>query len=385
MMSSVHIGKTKIEFADTAEHVGVLRSTSGNLPHIQQRIVNHKKSLAQILSMGMSRRHRANPVAALRAENIFSTPVLFSGIASLYLSKPEIAILAKHLKETTENILKLHSRTPEPVVFFLAGRLPGEAVLHLRQLTLFGMICRLPENILHKIAEKVLISANQKSRNWFADIREICFRYNLPHPLLLLKNPPSKQSFKAMCKTNVTDYWQTELRAQSAALKSLKFFKPQFMSLNRPHPMLRWATDSYKVNKCITVSRLLSGRFRCGSLVRHMYPHMSTGLCELCGIEVEDIPHIVLPKCAALKNRADSLLTFANNTFSVSTRASAIFNEIQESKDDILKTQFFLDPTVIPMVITAFQEDYNILNLIFSVTTTWCYSLIRQRNKLLGK
>ena len=77
MMSPVHIGKTKIEFADTAEHVGVLRSTSGNLPHIQQRIVNHKKSLAQILSMGMSRRHRANPVAALRAENIFSTPVFF--------------------------------------------------------------------------------------------------------------------------------------------------------------------------------------------------------------------------------------------------------------------------------------------------------------------
>ena len=86
-MSPIRIGDTRIEFADTAEHVGILRSTSGNLPHIHQRIVNHKKSLAQILSMGLSRRHRANPVAALRAESIFSTPVLFSGIASLYLTK----------------------------------------------------------------------------------------------------------------------------------------------------------------------------------------------------------------------------------------------------------------------------------------------------------
>ena len=38
MMSPIHIGETKIEFADTAEHVGVLRSTSGNLPHIMKRI-----------------------------------------------------------------------------------------------------------------------------------------------------------------------------------------------------------------------------------------------------------------------------------------------------------------------------------------------------------
>ena len=75
MMSPIHIGETKIEFVDTAEHVGVLRSTSGNLPHIQQRIANHKKSLAQILSMGLSRGHRANPVAALRAEIFF--PHLF--------------------------------------------------------------------------------------------------------------------------------------------------------------------------------------------------------------------------------------------------------------------------------------------------------------------
>ena len=34
---------------DTAEHVGVLRSVSGNLPHILQRILCHKRALGQIL------------------------------------------------------------------------------------------------------------------------------------------------------------------------------------------------------------------------------------------------------------------------------------------------------------------------------------------------
>ena len=335
--------------------------------------------------MGLSRRHRANPIAALRAENIFSTPVLYSGIASLYLTKSEIATLAQHLKETTQNILKLHQKTPEPVIFYLAGRLPGEAVLHLRQLTLFGMICRLPNNILHNIAINVLTMAGEKSKNWFTDIKDTCFKYNLPHPLLLLKNPPSKHSFKAMCKANVTDFWQAELRAQSASLKSLRFFKPQFMSLNRPHPILSWATDTYKVNKCTTVLRLLSGRFRCGSLTRHFYPNITTGICELCGTEVEDIPHIILPNCTALKDRAESLLIFARNTLEMSQTASTILRNVLNSEDDILKTQFFLDPTVLPDVISANQQDSSILNLILSVTTTWCYSLTRHRNKLLGK
>ena len=120
LLSPLRIGQTTIPFASTAEHVGVMRSVTGNLPHIHKRIVNHKRSLASILSMGLSKRHRANPIASLRAESIFSTPVLFSGMASLFLTKSESDILAKHVKENTEQLLKLHPKTPEPVIFFLA-------------------------------------------------------------------------------------------------------------------------------------------------------------------------------------------------------------------------------------------------------------------------
>ena len=120
--------------------------------------------------MGLSRRHRANPLASLRAETIFATPVLFSGIASLILSKSETDTIAQHVKETTEKLLKLFPKTPEPVVFFLAGRLPGEALLHLRQLALFMLICHLPGNILHRIAVQLLTTAKQSERNWFSEI-----------------------------------------------------------------------------------------------------------------------------------------------------------------------------------------------------------------------
>ena len=79
LLSPLHIGNVAIHFSNTAEHVGVLRSTEGNLPHILNRISSHKRALGQILRLGMSRHHRANPIAVLRAETIFTTPVLLSG------------------------------------------------------------------------------------------------------------------------------------------------------------------------------------------------------------------------------------------------------------------------------------------------------------------
>ena len=384
-LSPLHIAGTPIELATTAEHVGVLRSISGNLPHIHQRIVNHKRSLGQILRMGMSRHHRANPIACLRAENVFSTPVLFSGMASLFLNKTESDMIAQHVKDTTESLLKLHPRTPEPVVFFLAGRLPGEALLHLRQLTLFGMICHLNGNILHSIVGQLLTGSSQSSKNWIADIRDLCYQYNLPHPLALLKEPMTKVSFKSLCKNNVTDFWQDKLRKNADKLrgKSLKFFNPYFMSLSRPHPMWSWATTSYQVNKCVVVSRMLSGRFRCGSLLRHFYQHVS-GLCELCGEELEDLPHILLPKCPMLKDRADTLHRFAMNSLSKSEKALQIFNSIYNGKDDNKIVQLLLDPSVVSEIIAATQYEPDILQLMLSVTTTWCYSLNRTRSKLLG-
>ena len=74
-----------------------------------------------------------------------------------------------------------------------------------------------------------------------------------------------------------------------------------------------------------------------------------------------------MPKCTALKSRAKSLLVFANNTLAISPRASEILRTIVQCEDDILKVQFFLDPTVIPDVISAIQEDKSILNLILGV------------------
>ena len=147
--------------------------------------------------------------------------------------------------------------------------------------------------------------------------------------------------------------------------------------------MLRMSVTSYQVNKCVTVSRMLSGRFRCGSLLRHFHPHIS-GICELCGLEQEDLAHIVVPRCPELKDRAHHLIRFARETLQTSEKASTILETTLGSKDDNKIVQLFLDPSVVPEVIAAEQTEPGTLNIILNVTTTWCYALNKTRIKLLG-
>ena len=147
------ISGVPLSFTDNAEHVGIIRSSSSqNLPHILKRISSHKKSLDDVLSAGLARAHRGNPAASLRTEKLYSLPVLMSGVSSLLLLQSEEDALSQHYKETLQGLQKLYQLTPRPVVYFLAGSLPFPALLHMRQLGLFGMLARQPDNILHYMA-----------------------------------------------------------------------------------------------------------------------------------------------------------------------------------------------------------------------------------------
>ena len=158
------------------------------------------------------------------------------------------------------------------------------------------------------------------------------------------------------------------------------------MSLSKPHPMWQTANTSYKVNKCVVVSRMLSGRFRCGSLLKHFYTHLS-GICDLCSIEQEDLPHILVPRSPKLYPRVATLVAFAWESLSDpgASAAAAIFEKFLAYNDDKLKVQFLLDPSVIPEVIAAEQSKAGTLQQLMNITTTWCYSINKLRIKLQEK
>ena len=295
----------------------------------------------------------------MRAEKTFCLPVLFSGIGALILTKPEKDILSFYVKSTTENLLKLHPKTPEPFIFLISGSLPAEATLHMRQLSLFLMICRLPDNILNSIAHHQLFSPGT-AKTWFGQLETICFKYALPHPLQLLRDPTEKESFKKLVWTKIADFWKQRYVAQikNDDLTSLRYFKPEFCSLLRPHPLLHTAGHSYEVNKMIVQLRLLSGRARLGSLLRHFSPE-NTGICELCNLEMEDLAHFLLPRCPALAERSEILLQYMKTVLGSSEPCLLILEEMLTGCEDDqeLWIQFVLDCSVFPSVIAAAQKD----------------------------
>ena len=195
-------------------------------------------------------------------EALYALSVLLSGVATLVLSKDETKTLHLHHKNTLQNLQKLHKNTPESFIMFMAGSPSATAQLHIRQLGLFGLICRLPENILHKLAISKLLTEADSSSSWFVQIRLLCVQYNLPSPLILLYQPRTKASFTSLVKAKVVDFWEAKYRAEAAPKTSLEYFKPEFCSLLHPHPL--WTTcrnNSFEVNKSIVVARLMSGRY----------------------------------------------------------------------------------------------------------------------------
>ena len=76
------MNKIKLAFHENAEHVGIIRSVSGNLPNIMSRISSHTKAIAAVLHALAARWHRTNPVAGLKLHQLFGAPVLMSGLGA---------------------------------------------------------------------------------------------------------------------------------------------------------------------------------------------------------------------------------------------------------------------------------------------------------------
>jgi hypothetical protein len=387
--SLLNIHGEYIDFTEDAEHVGVLRSVNGNLPHLLSRFVAHRRAMFAILPAGPAMSHRGNPAANLRAHSIYGTPVLFSGIATLVLTSSKINLLDQHIKVTLQRLQKLRDKTPECVVMFLGGHLPGKALLHLRLLSIFGMISRLPGTIIHKIADYQLSTAKPSSGSWFLQIRELCLKYNLEPPLTLLHNPQTKEMFKKSVKSKVIDFWESHLRAEAASLQdhSLKYFHASFMSLTKPHPL--WSTSGsnpFEIHKAVIQARMLSGRYVTDKLSRHWTRNKSgiylTPGCS--GQHIGSLEHLLL-FCPALTEARSGIIKLCLTVASESDDLRNIIYTMLSGQTVEKVMQFILDCSTMPEVIRLSQNStQDTLERLFYISRSWCYTMHRTRMNKLG-
>ena len=388
----ISIDSLEIEYSSTAEHVGVLRSVDGgNMPHVLDRISAHRRALASVLPAGAARHHRAKPSVTLQLEKLYGGGVLFSGLASLVLSCKEIGMIHRHHRVTLCRLQKLAPTTPDCVVFFLAGSLPGTALLHLRMLGLLGMLARLgPDSVLQQVGRQVLLS-NGRGKSWFLLLRTICQQYGLPDPLQVLQSPQSKESWKRLCKSKVISRWEEKLRGEAALLPSLVYFRPSHMSLTTPHPLWTLAESGHEVSKATIVATMLSGRYVTDYHARHWSKTNQEGFCQLClasghSATLGTLEHLLLrcPTLAATRaNSSSHWATYMRDK-------PFLFPIVQHHTltpglpGKKLHMELLLDPTSCPMVIIAAQVmGAGVISHLLYMTRTWCHAHHLRRKRLL--
>ena len=133
---------------------------------------------------------------------------------------------------------------------------------------------------------------------------------------------------------------------------------------------------------------MLSGKYRSESVCRHWSAN-KTGLCLLPNCSspriVEDVTHILL-SCPSLTTMRSKMMNFFLNFSSSKPCASKLILKFLGSDNLHFQTQFLLDCSVFPDVITH-QQFYGdeVLHVLFYITRTWCYTLHRERLRLLGR
>ena len=344
-----------------------------------KRFSAHRGKLFSLLPSGMALRHNASPVACLKIEQMYARPVLLSGLGGLVLRQNEINALHIHYKDTLRNILKLPKDVAEPAVFFIAGSLPIVAYLHMRILSLFSMICHLQGNPLNYIAREAIVRARPSSRSWFLMLRDICVKYDLPHPLILLESPMPKNKFKTLYKLKVTEVWHSHLVESCKSFPSLRYLCPEFLSLSRPHPIFAFIRgNAYELRAAYLQALLLCGRFRTERIKRH-WTDNKLGIClsPICNnLKLLDTQEHFLLYCHGLSDERRRLLNFTLAYSLDKPVFKLLLNECFFTTDDGLRLQFLIDPSILPMVVSTVQVFGDIiLQNCFKIGRVWCRTL----------
>ena len=235
------------------------------------------------------------------------------------------------------------------------------------------------------MGSNALLSSNKKKRSWFLHLRELAHQYCLPDPLQILSDPLSKPAWKKLCKAKVLSWWEEKLRNDVRNLSSLTYFKPEFMSLDRIHPLWSTAETPYEVKKAAVVADMLSGRYVTDYRARHWSKKNPDGFCQLCLIQkypatVGTLEHI-LRQCPALTDSRSASLSLWTEYISDKPEIASLVNSYLD--ETIPTLEFLLDPSTCPEAIRMAQSlGPGLFIHAFYLIRTWCYSQHLKLRKL---
>ena len=155
------------------------------------------------------------------------------------------------------------------------------------------------------------------------------------------------------------------------------------MSLSTPHPIWTTAGSPFEVRKATISAKMLSGRYRTDRLMRHWSKSNPHGLCRLpgCSGEQGTLHHILL-SCPALAEARGKCVAHWS-AFLVPRPWLFPLVSHYTLGDDSQHLHFLLDPSTLPMVLSAAKTNNMMLSGCFYLARTWNFTIHLTRQKLM--
>ena len=250
-----------------------------------------------------------------------------------------------------------------------------EATIHKRALILFGNITRLaPESIEKQVAYRQLSIKGHKSNSWFVAIREICFKYELIHPLELLQDPPGKETWKRTVNKQVNGYWSDRIRSNALLYSSLHYLQVADYQYGKRHPVLQAIGNAREIPRIAIKLKLVTGMYILQTNRAAFNQNQIKSTCLLCNTEDETMEHFLL-SCTALHSVRQPIVDIIKESLTTLHEAQLV-----RTTSDLL--QIVLDCSALYHVIP--KCNHHLLEAIEFHSRRLCYKLHCERYKRLA-
>ncbi len=287
------LGDTLLHPNKILTHLGINRYASciASTETIEDRIKTARRTAYSLFSAGFHGISGLNNQCLKRMLDLFIMPVLLYGLESLIISDKQKSMLEEFLKDILKRIQSLPTRTANEAAYLLFNYMTAEGALDYRLLCFLGKILSDKSSILYQICLRQLAIKDMNSNSWFIFMVKLSFKYGLPSPHDLILHPMKPTIWKKMVKLTIRNYWKEKLESKATTKTTL-----QRIAQERP----TW--EHVEMNPISVDRARLQSRFLTDTITLQYHRskfYKEDPTCRLCGLEDEDVKHMLM-RCPSL-------------------------------------------------------------------------------------
>ena len=290
------LGPAVIPYVDSVTHLGMTRNLENNNDNIKNRAKQSLNTLYALIPAGLHGENGISPSASRKVMVSYVLPRLIYGLEVLVLTKTHVADLERTYCSMLRKLLSLREGTASSAVYLIMGLPPLEAEIHIRLLTTFGSITRMPLCSPMRCLAMRQLSTDNVTTGWFRYVTSVARKYDIENILLSsLLAPWGKDDWKSFCKETVLSAWLQKLKENANTKSSMSLLDLQHVSFRAPHHLwpIRGAASKTRVAASYR-AKFISGSYILQSNRARFNQFKVDPSCPLCGNDREDMTHLLL-------------------------------------------------------------------------------------------